>query len=89
MSLLTKEVRTRRELRQFVTFPEKLYRNHPYWVPALHADEYDTLGDKNPALDNLLLDEFFADTMKRLLPAWRRVAAAAMRCGIPAPALTS
>ena len=51
MSLLTKEVRTRRELRQFVTFPEKLYRNHPYWVPALHADEYDTLGDKNPALE--------------------------------------
>ena len=45
--------------------------------------------DKDPSLDNLLLDEFFADTMKRLLPAWRRVTAAAMRCGIPAPAMTS
>lgn len=45
--------------------------------------------DKDPALDNLLLDDFFADTMKRLLPSWRRVAAAAMRCGIPAPAMTS
>ena len=51
MTLLTKEVLTRRELRQFVSFPENLYRNSPYWVPALHSDEYDTLGPKNPALE--------------------------------------
>jgi len=51
MSLSLKEVRTRRELRQFITFPEKLYKNCPNWVPSLHGDEFDALGDKNPALD--------------------------------------
>ena len=51
MTLTIKEVHSRRELKQFITFPEKLYRNSPYWVHALHSDEFDTLGSKNPALD--------------------------------------
>ena len=49
--LSVQEVHTRRELRKFITFPEKLYKDCPNWVPALHSDEFDTLGDKNPALD--------------------------------------
>lgn len=32
--------------------------------------------DANPALANLLLDPYFRETMERLLPAWRKVAAA-------------
>ena len=51
MTLSLKEVRTRRELRQFITFPEKLYKDCPNGVPAMHGDEFDALGDKNPALD--------------------------------------
>ena len=51
MPLSIKEVQTRRELRRFITFPEKLYKDCPNWVPALHSDEFDTLGDKNPALE--------------------------------------
>ena len=45
--------------------------------------------DKNPALPNLLLDPFFHDTVEKLLPAWRKVAATAIRYGVPAPAMTS
>ncbi len=45
--------------------------------------------DRNPALNNLLLDEYFKESVQALLPAWREIAASAMRSGIPAPALTS
>ena len=47
MTLVLKEVQTRRDLGRFIAFPEHLYRNSPYWVHSLHSDEYDTLGDKN------------------------------------------
>lgn len=45
--------------------------------------------DANPALANLLLDPYFRETMERLLPAWRKVAAAAIQYGVPAPAMTA
>ena len=45
--------------------------------------------DKNPALENLLLDPYFKDAIGRCLQSWRSVAAAAMLNGIPAPALCS
>ena len=45
--------------------------------------------DQNPELDNLLLDGFFKQSIEGLLPAWRRVAAQALLCGVPAPAMTS
>ncbi|MBQ6551820.1 MAG: decarboxylating NADP(+)-dependent phosphogluconate dehydrogenase [Lachnospiraceae bacterium] len=44
---------------------------------------------KNPELSNLLLDPYFEETIKKLLPAWRKVAAAAVSYGIPAPAMTA
>lgn len=42
---------TRRELLKFVHFPiDTLYKDNPYYVPALVTDEVDTLrADKNPA----------------------------------------
>ncbi len=49
--LTVEPIRNRRALRQFITFPEKLYKDNPNWVHALHSDEYDSLGDKNPALE--------------------------------------
>ena len=45
--------------------------------------------DKDPALSNLLLDPYFKSTIEKLVPAWRKVAAAAMQYGIPAPTMTS
>ena len=45
--------------------------------------------DKNPALENLLLDDYFAETIKKLVPAWREVVAYAVKAGIPMPAFSS
>ena len=45
--------------------------------------------DKNPELTNLLMDDYFKSTIEALLPAWREVAAYAMKVGIPMPAITS
>ena len=45
--------------------------------------------DKNPALENLLLDDYFAETIKTLVPAWREVVAYAVKAGIPMPAFSS
>ncbi len=43
--------------------------------------------DLNPSLANLLLDPYFKTTIEQLLPAWRNVAAEAIRHGVPVPAL--
>ncbi len=45
--------------------------------------------DKNPGLTNLLLDPFFSDTIQAADASWRRVCAAALQNGIPAPAFTT
>ena len=45
------EVRNRKQLRQFITFPEKLYGNCPQWVAPLRFDERNVLSSKNPAFD--------------------------------------
>jgi 6-phosphogluconate dehydrogenase len=45
--------------------------------------------DKNPALENLLLDPYFKEKIEQAQAGWRRVAAAAIINGIPVPALTS
>ena len=49
--LTVRTVRNRRELRRFITFPERLYKDNPNWVHSLHTDEFNALGDKNPALE--------------------------------------
>ena len=41
-----KKVTNRRGLRQFVTFPERLYKDCPNWVPPLVGDEYDTFNPR-------------------------------------------
>ena len=45
--------------------------------------------DKNPELENLLLDDYFRERIERALPGWRRVCAQAALCGIPVPAMSS
>jgi 6-phosphogluconate dehydrogenase len=45
--------------------------------------------DRNPALPNLLLDEFFRQAVEECQGGWRRVVAAAALAGIPIPAFSS
>ena len=45
--------------------------------------------DKNPELENLLLDDYFGQAIKDLVPAWREVVAYAVKAGIPMPAFSS
>lgn len=45
--------------------------------------------DRNPELSNLLLDSYFKDTVKALVPSWRNVVANATLCGIPVPTFSS
>jgi 6-phosphogluconate dehydrogenase len=45
--------------------------------------------DKNPNLVNLLLDPFFKRAVTKALPCWRRVVSAAIKLGVPMPAISS
>ncbi len=45
--------------------------------------------DKNPDLENLMLDPFFKEKIEAAQPSWRRVIAAAIENGIPVPALAT
>ena len=47
-----KEVLTKRDLRKFVDFPNKLYKDNKYFVPAFYGDDIaDWDKEKNPAFD--------------------------------------
>ncbi len=55
------KVEGRRLLREFITFPEKLYKDCPNWVPPLILDEFDTLDrKKNAAFEFCDADYFLA-----------------------------
>jgi len=52
MSVLIKEVVSKKDLKNFIRFPHTLYEDNPYWVPPLHFDEMTTLRKKsNPAFE--------------------------------------
>lgn len=40
MSVSISEVKTKRELNQFIYFPLRLHRNNPKWVPPVYMDEW-------------------------------------------------
>ena len=43
------EMISKKEMKQFVMFPFKLYKNNAYWVPPIINDELDSLNkDFNP-----------------------------------------
>ena len=49
MPVTIKTVKSRRDLRAFVKFPLKLYKDCPYYVPGIYMDELSTLDvSKNP-----------------------------------------
>jgi len=45
--------------------------------------------DKNPNLENLLLDPFFKRAMAKAQASWRRVVTTAVKLGIPIPAISA
>ncbi len=45
--------------------------------------------DKNPALENLLLDSFFSDALNRYQGLWRKAVVQAVQLGIPTPAFST
>ena len=52
MTITLQEVHTKRQLKQFVKFPLRLYRGNPYYVPAMYSGELTTLDhEKNPAFE--------------------------------------
>lgn len=47
-----REMTTKKELKQFIQFPNTLYANEPNWTPDLLSDEMDNLRkDRNPAFE--------------------------------------
>lgn len=50
MNTIIKEVVTKKDLKKWIEFPNKLYRDIEYYVPFLASDEEETFSiDKNPA----------------------------------------
>jgi 6-phosphogluconate dehydrogenase len=45
--------------------------------------------DNNPDLDNLLLDDFFANTLNQYQSSWRQAAISAIESGVPTPAFST
>ena len=49
------------EYKVFVEFPFSLYKNHPYWVPPIKAEELETINkDINPVFNNATARFFLA-----------------------------
>ena len=47
-----REVKTNKEIKDFILFPHLLYRGNPHWIPELISDEIANLRkDKNPAFE--------------------------------------
>jgi 6-phosphogluconate dehydrogenase len=45
--------------------------------------------DKNPTLHNLLLDDFFSETLNKYHEGWRRGVIRAIQYGVPTPAFST
>ncbi len=47
-----KQIKSSRQLKEFIKFPFKLYKDNPCWIPPLLSDDYKTLKiDRNPAFE--------------------------------------
>ena len=56
-----KEVKSRLELKEFVKFPNTLYKDNPYYVPSLINDEMEVFDeDKNPVYEFSVCKKFLA-----------------------------
>ncbi len=58
-------------------------------IRAAFLDDIKAAFDRNPELQNLLLDPYFQGEIEQAQAAWRRVVATAVEFGIPVPAMSS
>jgi len=68
MAIIVKEIHTRKELKKWVDFPNKLYKKCPAYVPFLMNDELDTFTkEKNPAYEFCETKLFLAYKDKKIV----------------------
>ena len=61
MACVVRPVRTRRELRRFISFPYRHYATCPYWVPPLRLEQREILNPKkNPFFEHGRMQLFLA-----------------------------
>ncbi|QDT17982.1 decarboxylating NADP(+)-dependent phosphogluconate dehydrogenase [Alienimonas californiensis] len=58
-------------------------------IRSVFLDDIKAAFDKNPQLENLLLDDFFKDAIDKSQSAWREVVQNGVRLGIPMPGFTA
>ena len=58
-------------------------------IRSAFLQDIKTAFDKNPELENLLLDDFFKDAIEKAQPSWRRVVSTAVQLGLPVPAFSA
>lgn len=62
------QVSDKKQLKEFVTFPFELYKNHPFWVPPLISDEMENFdASKNPAFESAEAHLFLAYKNNRIV----------------------
>lgn len=67
MSVQIEEVKSKKSMRWFVYFPEKLYRADPRWVPPLWIEERKSYTRKNPVLAHSDYTLFIAFKEKKVV----------------------
>ena len=68
MSVTIKQVQTKKELKKWVDFPNKLYKGCKYYVPFLFNDEMETFTEgKNPAFEFCESKQFLAYRDKKIV----------------------
>lgn len=65
--LVVREVNSRRELRKFIAFPNRLFKDVPTYVPALVRDEKGLLTAKNPSWEHCDQQLFLAYRGKEIV----------------------
>jgi 6-phosphogluconate dehydrogenase len=58
-------------------------------IRATFLEDIKAAFDKNPGLENLLLDDFFRAAIDKAQPSWRRVVSTAVKLGLPVPGFTA
>ena len=59
--IIIKEAKTKKELKDFVKFPFKLYKDCPYWIPPLINDELENFEGLSAASMAALKRLFFIE----------------------------
>lgn len=65
--VLVTEVCSRRDTRQFINFPNELFKNVPTYIPPLLRDEMGLLTSKNPSLEHCDFKMFLAYRGKKVV----------------------